>query len=193
MILGYHQFEHLLFTHCTPTLIKRKLGSMFHLDNRYSDVHELVEYYDQILNLQGLRINLFFSHGRYTVYVYLPSSLKYLMTNKDIQSFLKQYDYPDYDILSHLEKRLEMSQYPHEIGLFLGYPLADVWGFIHHKKCQCCGCWKVYEKKREKESLFKQFDCCKKEFILLYEQGYSLSQILNQADNQPFSFTLNEL
>jgi len=97
MILGYHQFEHLLLTHCTPTLIKRKLGSMFHLDNRYSDVHELVEYYDQILNLQGLRINLFFSHGRYTVYVYLPSSLKYLMTNKDIQSFLKQYDYPDHD------------------------------------------------------------------------------------------------
>lgn len=139
MTLGYHQFEHLLLTHCTPTLIKRKLGSMFHLDNRYSDVHELVEYYDQILNLQGLRINLFFSHGRYTVYVYLPSSLKYLMTNKDIQSFLKQYEYPDHDILSHLEKRLEMSQYPHEIGLFLGYPLADVWGFIHHKKCQCCG------------------------------------------------------
>ena len=123
MTLGYHQFEHLLLTHCTPTLIKRKLGSMFHLDNRYSDVHELVEYYDQILNLQGLRINLFFSHGRYTVYVYLPSSLKYLMTNKDIQSFLKQYDYPDHDILSHLEKRLEMSQYPHEIGLFLGYHL----------------------------------------------------------------------
>lgn len=189
MTLGYHQFEHLLLTHCTPTLIKRKLGSMFHLDNRYSDVHELVEYYDQILNLQGLRINLFFSHGRYTVYVYLPSSLKYLMTNKDIQSFLKQYDYPDHDILS----RLEMSQYPHEIGLFLGYPLADVWGFVHHKKCQCCGYWKVYENKREKESLFKQFDCCRKEFILLYEQGYSLSQILNQADNQPFSFTLNEL
>lgn len=54
MTLGYHQFEHLLLTHCTPTLIKRKLGSMFHLDNRYSDVHELVEYYDQILNLQGL-------------------------------------------------------------------------------------------------------------------------------------------
>lgn len=84
------------------------------------------------------------------------------MTNKDIQSFLKQYDYPDRDILSHLEKRLEMSQYPHEIGLFLGYPLADVWGFVHHKKCQCCGYWKVYENKREKESLFKQFDCCKK-------------------------------
>lgn len=49
MTLGYHQFEHLLLTHCTPTLIKRKLGSMFHLDNRYSDVHELVEYYDQTI------------------------------------------------------------------------------------------------------------------------------------------------
>lgn len=71
MTLGYHQFEHLLLTHCTPTLIKRKLGSMFHLDNRYSDVHELVEYYDQILNLQGLRINLFFSLMVVIQYMYI--------------------------------------------------------------------------------------------------------------------------
>ena len=183
MTLGYHQFEHLLLTHCTPTLIKRKLGSMFHLDNRYSDVHELVEYYDQILNLQGLRINLFFSHGRYTVYVYLPSSLKYLMTNKDIQSFLKQYDYPDHDILSHLEKRLEMSQYPHEIGLFLGYPLADVQGFMNGQSELFTGAWKVYDNTEETrlrlERLKDAEDQCKHRFY----QGESLAQILSSYGN----------
>ena len=56
MTLGYHQFERLLLMHCTPTLIKRKLGSMFHLDNRYSDVHELVEYYDQDNHIVSERI-----------------------------------------------------------------------------------------------------------------------------------------
>lgn len=188
MTLGYRHFEHLLLTHCTPTLIKRKLGSMFHIEDRYSDIHDLVEYYDQLLKIQGLRIKLFYTHGRYTVYVYLPSSLKYLLQDKNIQSFLSQYQYPDHNILDHLDKRLQLDQYPHEIGVFLGYPLADVWGFIHHKKCQCCGYWKVYEKKREKECLFKQYDCCKKEFILLYEQGYSLSQILNKADTSAFFF-----
>lgn len=193
MTLGSHQFERLLLTHCTPTLIKRKLGSMFHIDDQYTDIYELVENYNHILDIQGLRIKLFYTHGRYTIYVYLPSSLNRLLQDKSIRSFLKQYQYGDYNILNHLDERLQMDQYPHEIGLFLGYPLADVWGFIHHRKCQYCGYWKVYEKKREKESLFKQFDCCKKEFILLYEQGYSLSQILNKADNQPFSFILNRL
>ncbi len=37
-------------------------------------------------------------------------------------------------------------QFPHEIGLFLGYPPEDVCGYIRNKgKCQkCTGHWQVY-------------------------------------------------
>ena len=40
----------------------------------------------------------------------------------------------------------EAADFPHEIGVFLGYPLEDVVGFIRHRgKCfTCCGCWKSY-------------------------------------------------
>ena len=36
--------------------------------------------------------------------------------------------------------------FPHEIGLFLGYPFEDVMGFIENKgeNYLCSGCWKVY-------------------------------------------------
>ncbi len=36
--------------------------------------------------------------------------------------------------------------FPHEIGVFLGYPLADVIGFIQNrgKNFTACGYWKVY-------------------------------------------------
>ena len=38
------------------------------------------------------------------------------------------------------------SDFPHEIGLFLGYPIEDVVGFIRYagKGCKLSGLWKVY-------------------------------------------------
>lgn len=40
--------------------------------------------------------------------------------------------------------------FPHEIGLFLGYPSEDVSGFIKHgaKNSKCVGTWKVTVTKR---------------------------------------------
>ena len=40
----------------------------------------------------------------------------------------------------------QREDFPHEIGLFLGYPLGDVIGFIKNagQNCKCVGCWKVY-------------------------------------------------
>ena len=38
------------------------------------------------------------------------------------------------------------SDFPHEVGLFLGYPPRDVEGFIREKarRAKCTGAWKVY-------------------------------------------------
>ena len=40
----------------------------------------------------------------------------------------------------------ENDEFPHEIGLFLGYPIEDVVGFIRYagKGCKLSGLWKVY-------------------------------------------------
>lgn len=49
-------------------------------------------------------------------------------------------------------------EFPHEIGLFLGYPLCDVRGFIEDARggvCLGCGYWKVYGEVEEREKLFK--------------------------------------
>lgn len=47
----------------------------------------------------------------------------------------------------HIVRKLRRSEdFPHEIGLFLGYPLEDVAGFMELGpcSCKCTGCWKVY-------------------------------------------------
>lgn len=47
--------------------------------------------------------------------------------------------------------------FPHEIGLFLGYPAEDVKGFIENKAAcsKCSGCWKVYGDEQAARILFK--------------------------------------
>ena len=53
---------------------------------------------------------------------------------------------PDCDgMLRQLSRRLCCeADFPHEIGVFLGYPLTDVVGFIENqgRNFTCCGCWK---------------------------------------------------
>ena len=54
-------------------------------------------------------------------------------------------------LLNQLADRLCCEgEFPHEIGVFLGYPLADVIGFIENrgKNFTACGYWKVYRPHR---------------------------------------------
>lgn len=50
------------------------------------------------------------------------------------------------------QKRLNTKNFPHEIGIFLGYPLDDVIGFIEHKPYYLVGDWKVYQNVNEAKS-----------------------------------------
>ena len=67
-----------------------------------------------------------------------------------LRTFIKKYGYESTDpayALERLRSRLaQREDFPHEIGLFLGYPLGDVIGFIKNagQNCKCVGCWKVY-------------------------------------------------
>ena len=59
--------------------------------------------------------------------------------------------------LDILEERISCSSFPHEIGIFLGYPVDDVLGFIENKGANYlfCGFWKVY---RDADGAKKTFD-----------------------------------
>lgn len=57
--------------------------------------------------------------------------------------------------------------FPHEIGLFLGIPLADVEGFIVHagENYLFQGYWKVYSNPEDAKSLFFRFDKSRNDVI----------------------------
>jgi hypothetical protein len=60
--------------------------------------------------------------------------------------------------LQHLARRLGDS-FPHEVGLFLGYPPRDVEGFIQNegRRPKAVGYWKVYGNVRQARKTFRLF------------------------------------
>jgi hypothetical protein len=67
------------------------------------------------------------------------------------------------DCLSFLKKRFEEPAFPHEVGIFLGYPLEDVIGFSRGKPSpyNCRGYWRVYGRPEKAERTFAYMDAAR--------------------------------
>ena len=83
-------------------------------------------------------------------------------------------------LLEHLSTRTQEQQdFPHEIGLFLGYPIEDVRGFIEQggKDCKLSGYWKVYGDVQAARRLFRQFDRCRDTARGYVERGMTILEL----------------
>lgn len=79
-----------------------------------------------------------------------------------------------------LKKRYE-TVCPHEIGVFLEYPMEDVIEFIDNpdKQCLMFGYWKVYHNINYAKKKFEKYDKCKEEVVRLILQGVEPSLVIN--------------
>ncbi len=160
--------EEKLVQYCSPTLAGIKTGSLFSC--KYENGNIMREYfrsYNRRLRSKGIRLlPLQYRDGRALVYVYRPSMLSSDLNNAEACEILRSLGYstemPE-RCITHLIKRLsECKEFPHEIGLFLGYPPEDVRGFILNKAVgyKCVGCWKVYGNAEKANILFDKYRKC---------------------------------
>ena len=120
------------------------------------------------------------------------SSIAVSYTHLDVykRQLLKKCGYESTDAdyaLRHLRGRLENNEdFPHEIGLFLGYPLGDVIGFVENegRNSLCCGCWKVYCNECEALQTFRKFKKCTEVYTHLWNQGKSVLQLTVAAQHK---------
>ncbi|MEZ4485842.1 MAG: DUF3793 family protein [Syntrophotaleaceae bacterium] len=82
---------------------------------------------------------------------YSPEILQSHLQHPQTAEFLKLRGYPTPEnlqkTLAELQERFEVQdEMPHEIGLFLGYPLKDVAGFMgcSDMPCTACRMWRIY-------------------------------------------------
>ncbi len=71
-------------------------------------------------------------------------------------------------------------EFPHEIGYFLGYPYDDVHEFIVQRgeNYKIFGAWKVYTNVEQALATFDAYRACTQYFTFVYQQGYSLAQLV---------------
>lgn len=71
------------------------------------------------------------------------------------------------DWILHFKKRFleykeEGREFPHEVGIFLGYPLWDIRAFMQNprREAKLTGYWKVYYKVEKAREQFQKYDRC---------------------------------
>ncbi len=101
------------------------------------------------------------------VLLYQPAALTRLLDTPAVRIILRRAGYQDDmdldKVLDKLKNRLVSGTFPHEIGIFLGYPLKDVVGFMGLAKIpfSCQGPWKIYGNPQASLRLAETFRCCR--------------------------------
>lgn len=181
--------EQYLIRHCSPTLASIKTANLFSCSYKEADAFaRRLAYWNQQMESKGICLTVLQQKENWVlVYVYRPSLLKRDLDKPKVAEFLKTYGYDRLDIsgaLAHLKKRISLcDSFPHEIGIFLNYPLDDVVGFIENRgcNCKCSGCWKVYQNEQDALATFARYKKCTRIYTDLWSRGRSIHQLTVSA------------
>jgi len=174
-----------LIRHCAPTLAGLKAGNLFCLD--WTDdvvLCKVLARWNKALNPKGVTARIIAERrGRYFIYVYRNAALQNLGNSCEVREFLKGFGYTSFDEISLLKefhaRMMRSVCFPHEVGVFLGYPLDDVKDFIAYggKNYKMIGCWKVYNDVPNSMHIFEVYKKCHKILNERFEQGDSLEEL----------------
>ncbi len=184
-------FEAVLVRQCAPTLAGMKAGSIFCFKPSVPEsTRQQVRMWNEQLTPFGLSLQILLERsgsGSMIVYVYRRKLLEGALSDCACQHFLEETGYEKSDLdgmLTQLATRLQtQSEFPHEIGVFLGYPLQDVIGFIKNRgrNFTCCGFWKSYSDPVEIQKCFACYRRCIHTYVKLFEQGIPLEKLAMPA------------
>ena len=160
--------DYQLVRYCAPTLAGLKTGRLFTLHFAKEDFRQDITAFNRTMRKK----------------VYRPD-----MLNKDLKdpvavSILKRFGYSissSDKCVVDLVRRLNSSPvFPHEIGLFLGYPPSDVEGFINNPNegFYETGYWKVYSNVESARLAFRRFKECTEEYDRKLKEGRTLEQLV---------------
>lgn len=186
MTLDRDGLEHAIVRHCSPTLVGIKPACLFNVPGDFSPspaTRLRSARLDSIIERANGRLAGTSVHVRVLarrscgalVLVYRPQLLARSLSASHVATALRTWGYETSGpgwleaALERLGVRLEQRSprdssrsFPHEVGLFLGYPYDDVMAFIEHegRDYLCCGCWKVYSHKEQAEACFARYKRC---------------------------------
>lgn len=180
MEAGAYRLEQILADHCAPVICGQKAANLVAVER------ELVRYIPQVLGKNLAWKEMCSCKKYYHVLIYVSDRLTDYISRDEHSDFLAGYGYQEMGLdkmLDLLASRFEAYQkgredFPHEIGLFLEYPLADIEGFILNegKNALECGYWKVYGDVEEARRTFRLYDMLKARMNEWLRLGYTIPE-----------------
>ena len=177
--------ERELVQFCAPTLAGLKTGSVF--SAAYESEEELraaIRSLNRRLRDKGLRLlllRLSRSKKRALIYLCRPGRLHRDLRDGAAESILGDCGYCCGDCarcIARLSRRLRAGEgFPHEIGLFLGYPPEDVRGFMNEREPTCVGEWKAYGDAAAAQETFSRHKKCPRIYCEQWARGKNLERL----------------
>ena len=124
---------------------------------------------------------------RHLVMVYRAKELEEHLRSKEVSDYLREFGHRRDDFISNLirlHQRMNsfynrMKEFPHEVGIFLGYPICDIKGFLENKgeRYLHSGYWKIYGNLEETRKKFLRYDEAREIAIDEFLSGRELESI----------------
>ncbi len=178
--------EEAIISSCAPVLVGIKPANLFSVKtDNYPNLDEEINTLNDIFMHNGMILYKVNRCDNYAlIFIFRPSLLMHYIFKNKVSVFLSEIGYNMNaslkEVLQTLFNKIVCEkEFPHEIGIFLGYPLEDIEGFVKHqgKNCKMFGYWKVYGDEHKARTLFTEYDRCKEKLISLYKQGMSFNQL----------------
>lgn len=195
--------EEILIKHCSPTLAGIKTANLINLE--FESMRELsfkIREFNMRFSKKGVRaICLKYVDKHALIYIFRPTRLASDLTSVDARRVLVSCGYAEtcycdsnseiqekkfmqLCIKNLLKKMAKEKEFPHEIGLFLGYPPSDVSCFIEEKckgckvACKFSGAWKVYTDEENALKTFSMYEKCKNIYYSQWKKGKPIERLI---------------
>ena len=132
-------------------------------------------------------IPLYADAEKEVLFLYRYAQLERHLKNREVREFLRSCGYESFEVASvlvRLRRRYQLyagisKEFPHELGVLLGYPVGDVQGFIDNRgeNSLTSRYWKVYQNPKEAEKIFDLYDRVKEQALKEIMCGRTLSHV----------------
>ena len=132
-------------------------------------------------------IPLYADAEKEVLFLYRYEQLERHLKKLEVREFLRSCGYESFEVASvlvRLRRRYQLyagisKEFPHELGVLLGYPVGDVQGFIDNRgeNSLTSRYWKVYQNPKEAEKIFDLYDRVKEQALKEIMCGRTLSHV----------------
>ena len=183
--MNIRDLESQLALQCAPMIVGMKMSNLFVTEPRS------IRALRSLLKGSGISLYVLTStRNKVTLFLFQDKWLTSHVLGEKEQALLKRLGYREglglTGLMLEFRRRYAAylrgeTEFPHEMGVFLGYPIEDVEGFIDNKgnNFLYSGYWKVYENVDEKKEIFELYEIAKETLVRLLAGGVSITEIID--------------